>query len=206
MFTSRRAGPLQHPRAGVGGGAARIDVVDQDDAPPLQLALAPLVDPEGAAHRLGALARAHAAQDRRRLDPVEQVEPRLEPRPPRQRGGDQRRLVVAAPPDPPAVQRHRREQRRARSVEMALHEPRDRFGDARPAAIFELERDAARDVAIGHRRAQPVIGRRLGQAAAAQHRRAFAIVERQRAARAAGFAEEGERRPAVEAEKVRRPE
>ena len=84
-----------------------------------------------------------------------------------QRRGDQRRLVVAAPPDPPAVQRHRRQQRVGRRVEMPRHEPRHRLGDAGPAAIFELQRDLARDLAISDRGAQPVISRRLGEAAAA---------------------------------------
>ena len=190
---STRAAPARFssPRAGIGGGAAGIDVVDEDDRAALQLGLAPLVDPEGAAHRL---ARARAGPCRAAIGVAltRSIRSSRASSPPRRASArrDQRRLVVAAPPDPPAVQRDRREQRRRRRRrDGAAMNRAMRLGDARPAAIFELQRHLPRDIAIGDRGAQPVIGGRLGQAArrirtsAPRHNRTAARSARSRARR-----------------------
>src|SRR5690606_33858916 len=71
------------------------------------------------------------------------------------------------------------------------------------AAIFELQRHLARDLAIGHRGARPVEARRRREAGAAAQL-AAAMLERHRAAGAAGLTEKIEPAPAIEAEAVRR--
>jgi hypothetical protein len=102
------------------------------------------------------------------------------------------------------MERHRDEQRllpSTRRSDVAEHEMGERGGEAGATAIFEPERDPARDLAIGDRGAQSVEGRRLGEAAPA-----FPLAregEREAAAGAAGLAEEGQPGPAVEAETVR---
>src|SRR3546814_10532205 len=50
---------------------------------------------------------------------------------------------------------------------MAVHEMSQRLGNAGPAAIFELQHDTTRDIAIGDGGAGTVIFRRMGEAGAA---------------------------------------
>ena len=159
---------------------------------------------EGAAHRLPALARAHPAQHRRRLDPLDQVEPRLEPRAPRQRAprsaptGCSRAARSASGAAAPAPAASRRPARAWR-----CHEPRHRLGDAGPAAIFELERDLRAE--SRHKRPRRAAGRRpaarpgSGRRAPPRprHSRTAARSPRSRARRGSAAT------PAVEAETVR---
>src|SRR4051812_47400077 len=97
----RRAGPLQRPRAGAGGGAAGEDVVDQQDVPAAHRPPPRLAHREGAAHRLRPLAPAQALERRRRAGADQQIEGERPAGRARQRGGDQGGLVVAPLPDPP---------------------------------------------------------------------------------------------------------
>jgi NADH dehydrogenase [ubiquinone] 1 alpha subcomplex assembly factor 5 len=79
---------------------------------------------------------------------------------------------------------------------------RQRRGDRRLAAIFELERDLPRSRAVSDGSAKLIeIGRR-SKASAAQGILATVVVERQPAPNAAGIAEKVDRSPAIEAETV----
>src|SRR3546814_1921763 len=89
------------------------------------------------------------------------------PAPLRQRAGDKSRLVVAPLPDPPPMKWNRREKGLCVPAQMAVHEMRQRLGNAGPAAIFELQHDTTRAIAIGDGGAGTVIFRRMGAAGAA---------------------------------------
>lgn len=66
------------------------------------------------------------------------------------------------------MQRHRNQQIERHAIDIAAHVARDQPRDARTAAIFELEDDVARHIAIGNRRKDAVMSRRGGEACGAR--------------------------------------
>ena len=82
--------------------------------------------------------------------------------------GHQRRLIKPATPKPPSVKRDRNNDRIVRpAIPQRRHVPRHGSSQRDLAAIFELERDRARQVVIGHGRPHPVELRRLHEASGA---------------------------------------
>src|SRR3546814_7582071 len=77
---------------------------------------------------------------------------------------DKSRLVVAPLPDPPPMKWNRRKKVLCVPAQRAVHEMSQRLGNAGPAAIFELQHDTTRDIAIGDGGAGTVIFRRMGEA------------------------------------------
>lgn len=98
------------------------------------------------------------------------------------------------------MQRHRDQQRRV-GRHQPRHESRDRVGIGEPTPIFQLQHDSARDLAIGDRSANAVMGGCVRQAFAAQTVPAIDF-ERTRAACAPRLTQKAQSVPACAAKPV----
>ncbi len=176
-----------------------MHVVDQHDPPAPHRGPAPFDDAKCAGHRFGALTRAHAAQHRRRARSGKHHRIGGQATPPADRACDQRRLVEPARPEPPTMERHRHEQLRPFG-QQPHHRPRDRFGESRAAAIFEPQRDAARNLAISDGGPRAVMERRPIEACAAACIGAAIDIERLAARRTPGRPQKTKPAPAFGAE------
>ena len=99
------------------------------------------------------------------------------------------------------MQRHGGDEHVGRGVvQQPRHLPRHHPREARPSAIFEPQRDGARNLAVGDGGLRPVIGGRIGMAGAADRALADVVRQGQRADGACRRPEEIERLPAGRAE------
>ncbi len=116
------------------------------------------------------------------------------------------RLVVAAGDQPLPVQRHRHHQLRLgdQLVSRPHHPACHPAGEVGTVAIFEPSHHLAGNAPIGHCRARPAEGRRLGDRLERDQPLAHIVVERRPHDRTPGPLEEAKRRPAAAAQRARR--
>lgn len=176
-----------------------MDIVDQHH----RLAAHPFAgmgrDMKGPGYRLRPAPRAHPAQGWRSPDTLKQHRIVRDTRCPRQRPGDQRRLVESARPDTPAVKRNRHEQFSALRHQ-PRHLPGNRLGKGSAPAIFEPQRDGARDIPVGNGSTNAGMTRRLPMARGTQCARPKIIGERRVASGTPGWAEKAQFPPTGRAE------
>ncbi len=198
---ARGAGADEQPGTGIGGGAAGVDIVDEHDVATAEPCRGIGGERERPRQRPAARGRAHRAQRRRRAAAADQLGQHGQPHGAGDRAGDEQRLVEPARPEAAAVQRDGNHQIGI-GREQPPHRARHRLGEREAAAIFEAERDAARDGAIGDRGAHTVVRRRIGKARCAACPLPPVLRERAVAMRAPGRSEEAQPGPARGAEAV----
>lgn len=122
---------------------------------------------------------------------------------PRQFFGDQRRLVVTPMPEPRPVQRHRNDQRPiGNQADMPPQHAADQAGKADFAAMFQLQRNFACDIAVGNRSFDPRMARRIGQTGGAPGIGFSGKGQRQITARAGRLGKQAKLLPAILAKAV----
>lgn len=164
-----RARALERSRAGIGGRTAGIDIVDEEHGLPLELCACLRRHRKSAANNPVALAGIGSAQESRRPTSRKRIKVERQAARHRQVSGNERGLVEAPPEYSPAMRRHRDQHPRLFGKPVQ-QEPGDELCQSDASAMFQLERNVPRDLAINDRGISPVVIGRLFEAGCANRK------------------------------------
>lgn len=182
----------------IAGCTCRQHIVDQYDFSARNPLHPNRIHPECLANRFLPLLARQPAHARRALRAQQQVGAIGHATQPREFLRDQCRLVEAARPKARPVERHRRYDDLTPVIgQIADQLPRDQFGEAYLAAIFEAQDNLARYIIIGDSRPYAVVQRLFGQTFCTQCARFLFVSERPRTTCAPRRIQKAQLRPAA---------